>query len=235
MKAGLKTAFRLFKKHFARFTTIIAIVAVSIGFMSGIGEVENKIKIGARDLYEQSRVTDLYIKSSSPSGFTPQEIVTVCQRFGEENVKTGFCYETAKGENALRVYWLNVEDSLGKIELLEGELPTQEGEILAERETEGLTSCAVGDTVYIYVGEKYQSIMFKCEVVGADLYGNRSTEDLPYYKDLKKEPDIRYMKLKLVEKYSVGQYPLKELKENGLTSVQGRSKATVQLMKYLDK
>ncbi|MBE5744963.1 MAG: ABC transporter permease [Clostridiales bacterium] len=149
MKAGLKTAFRLFKKHFARFTTIIAIVAVSIGFMSGIGEVENKIKIGARDLYEQSRVTDLYIKSSSPSGFTPQEIVTVCQRFGEENVKTGFCYETAKGENALRVYWLNVEDSLGKIELLEGELPTQEGEILAERETEGLTSCAVGDTVYI--------------------------------------------------------------------------------------
>ena len=44
----------------------------------------------------------------------------------------------------------------------------------------------------------------------------------------------RYMKLKLVEKYPVGQYPLKELKENGLTSVQGRSKATVQLMKYLN-
>ena len=43
------------------------------------------------------------------------------------------------------------------------------------------------------------------------------------------------MKLKLVEKYPVGQYPLKELKENGLTSVQGRSKATVQLMKYLEK
>ena len=40
---------------------------------------------------------------------------------------------------------------------------------------------------------------------------------------------------KLVEKYPVGQYPLKELKENGLTSVQGRSKATVQLMKYLEK
>ncbi len=43
------------------------------------------------------------------------------------------------------------------------------------------------------------------------------------------------MKLKLVEKYPIGQYPLKELKENGLTSVQGRSKATVHLMKYLEK
>jgi hypothetical protein len=43
------------------------------------------------------------------------------------------------------------------------------------------------------------------------------------------------MKLKLVEKYPDGEYPLKELKENGLTSIQERSKATVQLMKYLDK
>ena len=91
----------------------------------------------------------------------------------------------------------------------------------------------VGDTVYIYVGEKYKSIMFKCEVVGADLYGNRFTDDSPYYKELVKDPDARYMKLKLVEKYPVGQYPLKELKENGVTSVQGRCKATVQLIKYL--
>lgn len=91
----------------------------------------------------------------------------------------------------------------------------------------------VGDTVYIYVGEKYKSIMYKCEVIAADLYGNRSDEDYPYYKDLAKDPDIRYMKLKRIEKYAPDKYPLKELKENGLTSVQGRSKATVQLMKYL--
>ena len=96
------------------------------------------------------------------------------------------------------------------------------------------TNTTVGDTVYIYVGEKYKSIMFKCEVVAADQYGNRSTDDYPYSKDLAKDPDARSLKLKLVEKYPVGQYPLKELKENGLTSVQGRSKATVQLMKYLE-
>ena len=97
------------------------------------------------------------------------------------------------------------------------------------------TNTTVGDTVYIYVREKYKSIMFKCEVVAADQHGNRSTDDHPYYKGLAKDPAARYMKLKLVEKYPMGQYPLKELKENGLTSVQGRSKATVQLMKYLEK
>ena len=95
------------------------------------------------------------------------------------------------------------------------------------------TNTTVGDIVYIYVGEKYKSIMFKCEVIAADLYGNRSDEDAKFYKELAKEPDIRYMKLKLVEKYPEGKYPLKELKENGLTSVQGRSKATLQLTTYL--
>lgn len=97
------------------------------------------------------------------------------------------------------------------------------------------TNTSVGDIVYIYVSEKYKSIMYKCEVIAADLYGNRSTDDYPYYKELKKDPDIRYMKLKLIEKYPVDKFPLKELKANGLSSVQGRSKATVQLMKYLNK
>ena len=77
--------------------------------------------------------------------------------------------------------------------------------------------------------------MFKCEVIAADQYGTRSPDDYPYYKDLAKDPDARYMKLKLTEKYPAGMYPLKELKENGLTSVQGRSKATVQLLQYLEK
>ena len=95
------------------------------------------------------------------------------------------------------------------------------------------TSTTVGDTVYIYVGEKYKSIMYKCEVIAADLFGNRSSEDHVYYNEMSKDPDARYMKLRLIEKYPAGQYPLKDLRENGLTSVQGRSKATVQLMKYL--
>ena len=104
---------------------------------------------------------------------------------------------------------------------------------LDEIEWSQSTNTSVGDTIYIYVGGKYKAIMYKCEVVAADLYGNRSDEDYQYYKDLKKDPVARYMKLKLLEKYNEDRFPLKELKENGLSSVQGRSKATVQLMKYL--
>ena len=95
------------------------------------------------------------------------------------------------------------------------------------------TRTSVGDTVYIYVGGKFRAIMYKCEVIAADLYGNRTDEDYPYYIDLAKDPDACYMKLRLLEQYTPDRYPLKELKENGLKNVQGRSKVTVQLMKYL--
>ena len=67
-----------------------------------------------------------------------------------------------------------------------------------------------------------------------DLYGNRAQDDIEYYQGLEKRDDVRYMKIKLLEKYDEGQYPLEELREKGLTSVQGRSKAIPQLLNYLE-
>ena len=95
------------------------------------------------------------------------------------------------------------------------------------------TNIVVGDTVYIYVGGKYKSIMYKCEVVGADITENRTCEDFEFYSGLENEQNATYMRLQLVEKYPAEKYPLEELKENGLLNVQGRSKVTTQLMNYL--
>ena len=63
MKAFGKTTFRLFKKHLVRLITIIAIVTVSIGVVSGIGEVENRIKLAITDYYKEQNVSDFIIKS----------------------------------------------------------------------------------------------------------------------------------------------------------------------------
>lgn len=93
----------------------------------------------------------------------------------------------------------------------------------------------IGDTVYLYIGGDYKSIMYKCEVIATDLIGNRSNEDYEFYKDMDKQPNATYMRIKLIEKYPQNRFPLAELKEKGLTSVQGRSKATPQLLKYLEE
>lgn len=97
------------------------------------------------------------------------------------------------------------------------------------------TNVSVGDTVFIYVSGQYKSIMYKCEIIACDLQGNRSNDDYPYYLELEKDENAKYMKLKLLEKYPKDKYPISELKENGLTNVQGRTKATMKLMKYLSQ
>lgn len=95
------------------------------------------------------------------------------------------------------------------------------------------TNTTVGDTVFIYVGGSYKAIMFKCEVVAADLYGNRTDADYKYYRSMEKQPDVRHMRLRLIRRYEEGALPLKELRANGLTNVQGRSKATQGLLNYI--
>lgn len=92
---------------------------------------------------------------------------------------------------------------------------------------------SVGDTIYIYVGGEYKAVMYKCEVLETELYGNRSNEDLEFYKTLSVKPDVRYMRIRLIEKYDRDTFPLAELREYGLTNVQGRSKVTPQLLSYL--
>lgn len=97
-------------------------------------------------------------------------------------------------------------------------------------------NACVGDIIYIYVGGDYRSIMYKCEVLETDLKGKDATQDLDaeFNRNIVFDDNRTYMRIKLLEKYNKGRYPLNKLRENGLTSVQGRSKATLQLIKYLE-
>lgn len=92
---------------------------------------------------------------------------------------------------------------------------------------------SVGDTVYIYVGGEYKAIMYKCEVMATELYNNHSEDDLEFYRSLPEKTHSRNMRLRLIEKYDKDKFPLVELREHGLTNVQGRSKVTPQLLNYL--
>ena len=74
--------------------------------------------------------------------------------------------------------------------------------------------------------------MYKCEVVATELYGDYN-DDLEFYKGLPEKTHSRYMRLRLIEKYDKDKFPLADLREHGLTNVQGRSKVTPQLLNYL--
>ena len=72
MKAYSKTLFRMLRQHLGRFLAVTAIIALGIGFMTGLGSVKPKL-IGTLDKYYSDRaVPDLILKSTA--GFSQAQI-----------------------------------------------------------------------------------------------------------------------------------------------------------------
>ncbi len=115
MKTYLKTLLRAFKKNATRFISIIFIVLVSVGFISGIGTSTDKIRYSLSDYYKSQNVSDFIIKTTAEGGFSEEEIKAVRSLYGEENVNTGAAFDVyvwVNGEKQLvRLYFL---DDFGK-------------------------------------------------------------------------------------------------------------------------
>ena len=115
MKTYLKTLARAFTKHITRFLSIIFIVLISVGFISGIGTSTDKIKYSLNDYYKANNVSDFILKSTSDGGFSDKDIAAVRNLYGGENVNTGASFEAYIGVNGekqlFRLYFLNDFDS----------------------------------------------------------------------------------------------------------------------------
>lgn len=119
MKTYLKTLSRMFTRHVTRFVSIIFMVLITVGFVSGIGTSTDKIKYSLVDYYKAQNVSDFIIKSTG-DGFTDDDVESVKSLFAGEKsaatVNTGMSldYERAyidgngeeKTEN-LRLYFLD--------------------------------------------------------------------------------------------------------------------------------
>ncbi len=129
MKTYLKTLLRAFKKHITRFVSIVFIVLVSVGFVSGIGTSTEKLKFSLSEYYEKQNVSDLIVKSTASDGlsmgFSAEEITAAKEFYGEENLETGASIDVYVGVNGetqlIRLYFLdNFENpSVNKYEVLE--------------------------------------------------------------------------------------------------------------------
>ncbi len=129
MKTYLKTLLRAFKKHITRFVSIVFIVLVSVGFVSGIGTSTEKLKFSLSEYYEKQNVSDLIVKSTASDGlsmgFSAEEIAAAKEVYGEENLETGASIDVYVGVNGetqlIRLYFLdNFENpSVNKYEVLE--------------------------------------------------------------------------------------------------------------------
>lgn len=151
MKTYFKTVRRMFKKHVIRLLSLIGIVLISVGFISGIGSPSDMIKDSVENYYKSHNVSDFIVKSKTGS-FSEEQISAVKARYGELNVQTGMSLDIQTGEKrSLRLYFLDLQDmNINKPELTEGE------EITAD--DENCVYAEVKDNVIkgYYVGEKVE-------------------------------------------------------------------------------
>ncbi len=111
MKTYLKTIPRMLKKHVTRFLSIIFMVLISVGFISGIGSSTDKINYSMSDYYRAQNVGDFILKSKKSDGFTEEEIAALRNIYGEDNVATGMSFDVklnvGGGEQLTRLYFLD--------------------------------------------------------------------------------------------------------------------------------
>ncbi len=193
MRSASKVSLRLFKKHFTRLVTIIAIVVVSIGFMSGVGEIESRVNYAVNERYEQYNISDLYIKSKNESGFSSEEKQKIEEKFGKDNVEFSMCYELSDEESKkiTRVYSYNLKDSkINTLTLMEGKFPKNIDEVVVERATADYKKYNVGDKItlmnmeYTVSGVVYNPLLsakadepsfaYEDEIVSSVVYINSS-------------------------------------------------------------
>lgn len=155
MNTNFKVFRRLFKKHLSRFFTIIAIVIVSVGFMSGAGQVEYQFNSTLVMAYNDNNISDLDVKSKSTFGFNNDQLTYFNDKFGEKNITKLMCYDMEDGEDITRIFSYSLKDSsINKLTLIEGNYPSSSDEILSEEKSHYVKGYEVGKIVTIR-GKEY--------------------------------------------------------------------------------
>lgn len=142
----------MFKKHVIRLLSLIGIVLISVGFISGIGSPSDMIKDSVENYYKSHNVSDFIVKSKTGS-FSEEQISAAKARYGELNVQTGMSLDIQTGEKrSLRLYFLDLQNmNINKPELTEGEEITTDDEncVYAEVKDNVIKGYYVGEKVEI--------------------------------------------------------------------------------------
>ncbi len=158
----------MFKKHITQFISIIFIVIVSVGFISGIGTSADKIKYSLTDYYKAQNVSDLILRSTSPTGFSETQVQKIRDLYGE-NVNTGVQLDVETeidGEKqTVRLCFLDGykkdEWTVNKPDLIDGNYPDKDHEVLCEKADNKIKGFAIDTHISLSLAAQLPEIEVK--------------------------------------------------------------------------
>lgn len=156
VKTYFKVVRRMFRKQLTRLLSLIGVILISVGFVSGIGSPTDMIKDSIENYYKNQNVSDFIIKSQSGS-FSEEEINKIKSHFGEKNVETGMSLDIKAGEKtSLRLYFIDFEKwNINVPELVNGEKIniSDKNQVYAEVKDNKIKGYNIGEKVEINLKE----------------------------------------------------------------------------------
>lgn len=149
MKTYLKVIGRMFRKHLTRFLSLVFIIIVSIGFISGFGMASDKIDVSLEEYYINQNVSDFIIKSKSTTGFTSQDVQTVKDFFKGATVEIGASLDLKISEKySVRLQFVDLNSqTVNILEIIEGEKSTSSNEVYVEQADNEIESYEIGEQI----------------------------------------------------------------------------------------
>ena len=156
VKTYFKTVRRMFRHQLIRLLSLIGVILISIGFISGIGSPTDMIQDSIEKYYRNRNVSDFIVKSKS-GNFTDEQISAVRAHYGANNVNTGLSVDMQTSEKrSLRLYFLDFDAwDINVPELVDGEKVTgdESNRVYAEVSDNVIKGYAVGENVEIDLGK----------------------------------------------------------------------------------
>ena len=146
----------MFRHHLIRLLSLMGVILISIGFISGIGSPADMIRDSIEIYYRNRNVSDFIVKSKTGS-FTDEQIAAIRLRYGENHVSSGISLDIQTGEKrSLRLYFLDFDAwNINVPEIVDGEkvIDDEENCVYAEVSDNVLKGYSIGETVEIDLGK----------------------------------------------------------------------------------
>ncbi len=159
MKTQVKSVARMFKKHLAGFLSMLFIVFVSIGFISGLGTAADQLRTSLSKYYASQNVSDFILKSRSQSGFSEEDIQKIKGILPDADIESGVSLDVKVAEKgSVRLNFVDFDNiTVNLFDIIEGNAPSSE-EILAESSDEVIEKISVGDTFTLNFYEVFAQV-----------------------------------------------------------------------------
>ena len=145
----IKSTFREIRTSITRYLAIAAIVALGVGFFSGLKMCKPAMVETAREFVNASRMYDYMLLSTY--GIDDESVAIALDNDAVKSAEAGYEVDaiTQVNDTAYSIKWMAMPEKLNRLSLKKGRLPENKGECVLDEELMGDEGFSIGDEIRI--------------------------------------------------------------------------------------